>query len=131
MNIRMATLYALLGLIVGCGGPVGMIAGGALSGAETPFTAEHVPAENMVIALETRPGDPYSVNIGTFVIDGQLYVDPAVERTWYQNMVENPNVRIRFDGEDIVYTAKAYPVDDAAVLANFEADRVVLRLGPR
>ncbi|MEM7099336.1 MAG: hypothetical protein AAF541_13825 [Pseudomonadota bacterium] len=131
MYFRIAGFVVALSLVSGCGGPLGMIAGGKLAGSEAPFTDDRVPQENKVIALETRPSDPYSVNIGTFVIDGRLYVDPAVERTWYQHMQENPDVRIRFDGEDVVYTARAYPVEDASVLAKFEADRVVLRLGPR
>lgn len=114
-----------------CGGPLGMLAGGALDGATAPFTDAVVPGEAGVIQLETRPDDPYSVNIGFTLIDGHMYMDPAAERSWYQNIKANPDIRVRFDGTEMVYTARAYPVSEASILAQFEADRIVLRIGPR
>ena len=118
-------------LLSACGGPLGMLAGGKLDGDVVAFSDDAIPAQGGVIQLETRPQDPYSVNIGTVVIAGSLYMDPAAERRWYQHIQADPNIRIRFDGEETVYTALASAETDPNVLSQFEPDRVVLRIGPR
>ena len=130
-QVKTISAIGLLLLLAACGGPLGMLAGGELDGRVAPFSQDLVPGEGGVIQLETRPDDPYSVNIGTVVIGGSLYMDPAEERRWYKYIKANPDIRIRFDGADTVYTARAYPVTDEAVLTQFEADRIVLRIGPR
>ena len=81
--------------------------------------------------LETRPEAPYSVNIGFRVIDDQILIDPAEERTWYQHLKTAPNVRVKFDEDEHIYLFKVEPVTDKNILQAFEADRHVLRLsGP-
>ena len=121
----------LLMVMAGCSGPTFVFAGGALAGEVAPFETQLAPSESGVIQLETRPADPYSVNVNMFVIDGAVYVDPAAERRWYQHMAENDLVRVKFAGSDAVYTARAYPETDPAVLAQFETGRKVMRIGPR
>ncbi|MEM9621039.1 MAG: hypothetical protein AAF993_05270, partial [Pseudomonadota bacterium] len=105
--------------------------GGSLGESHLPFNALNIPAEGGVIELETKPDDPYSVKIGAVVVDGELYIDPAPERRWYQHMVDNPDIRFRFDGQSSIYTARVYAVEEADIVSQFESGRVVLRLGPR
>lgn len=124
-------LCLLLPLLGGCNGPVAMMPGGALKGPTASIASASIPAADTVIALETRPADPYSVNINAVVIAGVLHVDPTRERRWYQHMAEDDRVRLRLEGTPTIYLARAETVQDPAVLERFEADRVVLRLVPR
>ncbi len=131
-GLRPALGLLLLGLIVsGCSGPFWQFPGGALPGPETELTAANRPTEAGIMQLETNPEDPYSVNVGFLVIDGNIYVDPADSRSWYQNMRANPHIRLRFDGNEVVHPAIAIAETDPAVLSQFEPDRNVLRLMPR
>lgn len=123
-------LFLSLLILTGCSGPLLWFPGGALSGREVPLDLTQPPQAG-VIELETRPADPYSVNIGFTLIDGEIYIDPAAERTWYQHMLADPRVRIRFSGQDDVHPAIAEQVDDPAILSRFDPDRIVLRLSPR
>tara|TARA_R110002167_G_scaffold135114_3_gene321405 strand:- start:894 stop:1145 length:252 start_codon:yes stop_codon:yes gene_type:complete len=81
--------------------------------------------------LETQPADPYSVNIGFVLLDGNIYIDPAEDRQWYQNILTDPAVRIRFDGSDLVHPMLTVRETDPATLAQFDPTRIVLRLEPR
>jgi hypothetical protein len=38
--------------------------------------------DDAFIDLETRPEDPYSVELNYIVKDGKLYIDPAEGREW-------------------------------------------------
>ena len=127
---RTATFIMIL-VLAGCDGPFFYFAGGAFKGTEGRLTADAVPAESGLIQLETRPAEPYSVNLYMVVIDGAVYIDPAEDRTWYQNLKADPNVRVRFDGDDVIYPARAERVTDPALVAQFEPDRIVMRLVPR
>ena len=50
------------------------------------------------IQLETRPADPYSVNIWVIAIDENLYVHAGDNRSrWVENMEADPAVRLRVD----------------------------------
>jgi hypothetical protein len=118
-------------LAAACSGPLLWLPGGHLSGPEAPLNLNEIPAEPGVIQLETNPSNPYSVNVGVRTINGQLYIDPATERKWYQHIQANPKVRLRFDGAETVLTATAVPESDPAVLNQFETGRIVLRLAPR
>jgi hypothetical protein len=108
-----------------------MFPGGQLSGPESAFDPKTVPAEAELLQLETNASEPYSVNVGFRRIEGDIYIDPAAERQWYKHIVVNPLVRIRFDGSQYVHPAQAETVTEPDVLAQFEADRIVLRLVPR
>ncbi len=128
--MRILLLAAVL-FVAGCSGPFLYLPGGALEGPERPWRDAVLPPEGGVIQLETNPADPYSVNINAVTIDGQLYIDPASDRQWYQHMVDDPRVRVRFDGGETVYTAQVLTDVAEDVRARFEADRIVLRLAPR
>jgi len=114
-------------LAIACGGPIGIIPGGALSGEEATANAwTEVVSDSGTLELETRPEDPYSVRVGYVFREGNVYIDPAEERAWYQNIRADPSVRVRFDNR--VYRARAVPVRDAAELEGFDPERRVQRL---
>jgi len=114
-------------LAIACGGPIGIVPGGALSGEEATANAwTEVVSDSGTLELETRPEDPYSVRVGYVFREGNVYIDPAEERAWYQNIRADPSVRVRFDNR--VYRARAVPVRDAAELEGFDPERRVQRL---
>ena len=117
----------LLLALAGCGGPLGIIPGGELSGSEaTASDWSEVVSESGTLDLETRPEDPYSVRIGFVLRDGRIYIDPAEERAWYQNLEADPSVRVRIG--DRIYRARAVPVTDPTELEGFDPERRVQRL---
>ena len=118
-------------LLGACSGPFFYFPGGALAGPEQPYGADAVPTGDTLIQLETRPSEPYSVNLNAVVMDGALYLDPTEERAWYQHIVADNRIRIRIDGADTVYTAKATIMQDPVVTGKFDADRIPLRIDPR
>ena len=118
-----------IALLVGCSGPFMGLPGGSL-GSDTASTGWSKRSQDGVLELETNPSDPYSVIIGFRAINGQIYIDPAVDRKWYGFLASDPQVRVRFDGEDLIYAARALPVEDGEILSLFEADRHVHRLVP-
>lgn len=126
-GILLAGLALLLG---GCGGPLAILPGGALAG---DFVVEPVDdwsfASDDYLALETRPEDPYSVNLNYIVRDGALYVDPAEGRAWLEHLRADPRVRVRLGGK--VYPLEAVLVGEPGELEGFESDRYIYRLDPR
>lgn len=128
--IASAGLLIALALSAGCGGPMGPIAGGELSGA---VHSGPVPDWNAVTAtvdnaqLETNPADPYSINIWAGSLDGRLYVptslimgpDDPNERTWVNNVMADPNVRIRMN--EVVYELRAKRVQSPELVARVKA----------
>lgn len=86
-----------------CSGPLAILPGGQISGQMAePGT---VPADWSVVGdygffeLETRPSDPYSVNIAYTVVGGVLYAYAgATETQWVKNMEEDPRVIIGMEG---------------------------------
>lgn len=124
----LAITLLLLGLAA-CGDPFFYFSGGRLSGEET--RSFKLPSSSGILQLETLPSDPYSVNIGFVLRDGQVYIDPALDRQWYQNILLDPRVRVRFDGSELVYPMLSVRETDPVVLAQFDPERVILRLEPR
>ncbi len=130
----MRTFIVILILVIatsGCSGPTFWLPGGTLSGPESAYDSAKIPADAQVIQLETNPQDPYSVNIGFRRINGEIYIDPAPERKWYQYIQADPNVRLRFEGSDDVLRALTVVESDPQVIQQFEADRIVLRFTSR
>ena len=104
-----APLLALLliAALAGCGGPFVLLPGGALEGptVSAPESWSFTDAVKTV-QLETRPADPYSVNIWVIAMDEHLYVHAGANRSeWVENMEKDPNVRIRVDGSIYELTA--------------------------
>ena len=120
----------LVCLVAGCGGPFLVFPGGELSGeiVETPVE-DWSFADDLFVHLETRPNDPYSVELHSVLRNAQLYIDPAEGRSWLDHIRADPRVRVRFDSK--VYRATAVLVGRPGELPDFPEDRFVYRLDPR
>ena len=122
-----AVLILLAGAGACSGGPFGIIPGGALSGeVVTDPPPDWSFAGDRFVDLETRPSQPYSVELNYLVKDGQLFIDPAEGRNWLEHIREDPRVRVRFG--DQVYLATAVLVGKPGELPDFPPDRFVYRL---
>ena len=128
--MRAALATAFVALALGCGGPILVIPGGALSGevVDEPVS-DWSFVDSMFVDLEVRPDDPYSVELNYIVRDGQLYIDPAEGKQWLEYIRADPRVRVRFGGK--VYPLTAVLVGRPGELEGFDADRFVYRLDPR
>ena len=118
MSLRFLSL--LLGLAAsGCNGPWLLLPGGKLAGEPRPAPSDWAFAgTHGTVQLETRPEDPYSVNVAFTVVDGRLYVNAGdTETQWVKNIVANPLVRLRMDGG--LYDLRAERVTDAEEIAAF------------
>ena len=105
--------------LVACDGPIILMSGGELQGrsAVTPELWTFSEATGLA-QLETRPEDPYSVNIAYVQLDGQLYVYAGDTKTrWVEHIDQNPLVRILI--EESIYPVQAIRVTDADELAAF------------
>lgn len=113
-----ATAWLLIASIPGCSGPTVLVPGGALEGTTTPVPAEwSFTDEVSTVQLETRPADPYSVNIWVIALGPSLYVHAGTNRSaWVEHMEADPNVRLRV-GEEI------YELTAARVTEQGELDR--------
>jgi hypothetical protein len=115
----------------GCGGgPFLVFPGGELSGeVVTEPVTDWSFADDTFVDVETRPGDPYSVELNYVVKDGQLYIDPAEGRTWFDHLRADPRLRVRFG--DKIYPVMAVLVGEPGELEGFDADGYVYRLDSR
>ena len=129
--MRLIPRLVLVGVCVAaCGGPLLVFPGGRLSGEEVAEPVEDWSfVTDSFVDLETRPDDPYSVELNYIVRDGALYVDPAEGRNWLEHIREDPRVRVRFDGR--IYPCTAVLVGKPGELPDFDADRYVYRLDSR
>lgn len=130
-EFRSVAIVVLIALFsIACGGPFLVFPGGRLSG---DVVSEPISdwsfADDRFIDIETRPGDPYSVELNYIVKDGNLYIDPAEGRSWLEHIREDPNLRVRF-GER-VYPVTAVLVGKPGELEGFDADRFIYRLDSR
>jgi hypothetical protein len=118
---RLSSLLVLVTLLAaaGCNGPFLLLPGGKLDGAIEATPSDWVFAgDDGLVELETRPLDPYSVNIAYTVLDGRLYINAGdTETQWVKNMSEDPRVRLRLDGA--IYELRAERVTDRSEIAQF------------
>lgn len=120
MKVRSALWLALVGLVaLACREPVLVLPGGKLDGELRPAGDRFAPADGFATAqLETRPEDPYSVNITYTVVDGRSYVNAGgSESNWAKNVSADPRVRLRVDGA--LHELVAVRVTDRAEIASF------------
>jgi len=116
MTAKALLLLALVSIVstAGCGRPFVLLPGGALEG--TPATVPEswsITDAVETVQLETRPADPYSVNIWVTAADEELYVHAGANRsTWVEYIEADPNVRLRVN-ESIYELAAARVVDQA------------------
>lgn len=82
--------------------PVFVFAGGELSGTERPLPADWGFTRDFhTIQLETRPSDPYSVNVWGVGVNRHFYVaSDGGESRWARAIEAEPRVRLRI-GDDI------------------------------
>ena len=108
---RFALVAACLVVVAGCSEPLYTIPGGELAGpeVEAPLQWSQVPD---TIQLETRPADPYSINIWGVAVGDDLYVATGPEgANWTPYIETDPRVRVRLEQE--VFPLRAVLVDDA------------------
>ena len=118
MSIRILPLLLVLAA-TGCNGPFLLASGGGLAGEIEPGPTDWSFAGDYgTVQLETRPGDPYSVNIAFTVVDGRLYINAGdTETQWVKNMAANPLVRLAMDG--VLYELRAERITNTTEIATF------------
>jgi hypothetical protein len=98
--------------LTGCAEPFIVLAGDELTGeiSDPPVDWTELNEEE-IIQLETRPDDPYSVNIWMIGHGPDLYIATGDDPTnWSENIDQNPDVRVRIRGT--IYELEAHRVDD-------------------
>ena len=118
---RVLLLATLSMVLAACDGPLVFMAGGELSGtvAEPPATWQF-DEDSGLAQLETRPEDPYSINLAYVQLDGRLYIYAGDTRTaWVEHIAQNPLIRIRVD--ETIYPLRAVRVNDNDELTKFAA----------
>lgn len=100
--------------LAGCSEPFIVFAGKALSGTEREPPGDWSALDTIeTMQLETRPGQPYSINIWAVGIGPDLYIGTGPEGTrWSANIDADP--RVRFRAEGYVYSLVAHPVTEPA-----------------
>jgi hypothetical protein len=121
-RMRIAVLAVALlsiGSHMGCSGPTVLLPGGALDGTKTQAPADwSFTDETSTVQLETRPSDPYSVNIWVIALGPNLYVHAGANRSeWVDHMETDPNVRLRVG--DAIYELSAARVTEQAEFDRF------------
>ena len=86
-------------------------------------------ANDRFVDLETRPEDPYSVELNYIVRDGKLYIDPAEGRRWLDHIRADPRVRVRFGNR--LYSGTALLRGRPGELEGFDADRFIYEIESR
>lgn len=108
---RPIAVLALALALVGCGGPLGPIPGGALRGPEVACPAAF-PGDVEETEIEVRPDDAYSVTTWNVVIDGTLHI-PAdflnPLKRWPYYLEADDRVRVRVGS--LVYACRAVRVE--------------------
>lgn len=118
MPLRLLPLLAVL-TTAGCNGPFLLLPGGKLEGESAPVPTDWAFAGDAgTVQIETRPEDPYSVNVAYTVLEGRLYVNAGDSETrWARNIAADPRVRLRMGG--MLYELRAERVQDADEIAAF------------
>lgn len=114
---RLAPLLALA--LAACNGPTLLLPGGELDGEVRAAPADWSAADAYgTVQLETRPGEPYSVNVAYTVLGDHLYVNAGdTETRWAKHIAADPRVRLRLDG--VLYELRAERVTDPEEIAAF------------
>ena len=97
-------------MLSACNGPFAVMPGGELNGAvsEVPESWE-LDEISALAQLETRPSEPYSINLVYVQMNGQLYIYAGDNRTnWVQHIEQDPRIRIRIN--ETIYPARAVRV---------------------
>ena len=110
--------FAMIAVLVAAGcEPTFLFAGGELAGTERPMPSDWGFTEDFgTVQIETRPTDPYSVNVWGVGVNRYFYVaaSDASDATWAQAIEAEPRVRLRV-GDDI-YRLLAERTEDSQEL---------------
>jgi len=123
MAARLRLLALALGLALvgagGCNGPLLVLPGGALEGAVAPPPSDWSDLRDVgTVQLETRPEDPYSVNVWAVGMGPHLYVHAGANRaTWVEHLEADPPARVRVEGA--IHPLRATRVADQAEFDRF------------
>ena len=99
-------------LIAGCL-PLGPLPGGRLSGTPTPPPPDWASVPDYrTVQLETRPSDPYSINVWGFGSGPYFYIACRPTSGWLPYIQADPNVRLRI--HDAVYELRAQRTESPA-----------------
>ena len=119
-------LILLLSITTACNQPFFLFAGKALSGIQSSASDWTFASKYKTLQLETNPEKPYSVILFFQLRGKQIYIDPATDRRWHQNLLLNPSVRVKLG--DNIYNATAIEITDLQELEGFSKNRVIYRL---
>lgn len=114
-------LFLLCSTLLACD-PIVMIPGGRLAGDVTPVPDDWSFTDATdTVQLETRPEDPYSVNVWALAVKDAIYVvaGSGRETTWAQNIEQDDRVRLRVG--EAIYELRAIPDDEASTRDAFLA----------
>jgi hypothetical protein len=102
----------LMLFLAGCSEPFIVFAGKRLSGEESAPPDDWAALDAIdTMQLETRPDNPYSVNVWAVGIGSDLYVGTGPDGTrWSRHLDADRDVRFRAEGR--VYPLRAYPVTE-------------------
>ena len=112
------TLAVLATLVAAGCEPTFIFPGGELTGGEQPMPSSWAFTRDFdTVQIETRPGDPYSVNVWGVGVDRRFYVaaSDADDAAWARAIEAEPLVRLRIG--DNVYPLLATRTDDPRELA--------------
>ena len=117
MFARLIAVFSLF-LVVGCG-PFLLLPGGRLDGSTASAPNDWSFSDEVTtVQLETRPEDPYSINIWVVGMGAGLYVHAGANRSaWVEHIEVNSDVRMRI--EDTLYDLRASRVESEDEFARF------------
>lgn len=112
------SMLILLCSLAGCADML-PFSGGPLAGTVVAAPADWTQVELAeVVQLETRPQDPYSVNIWVVGESSHLYVFAGASRSnWVDHIAANADVRLR--NSSTIYELRASRITDAAEFVQF------------
>jgi hypothetical protein len=119
--MRYVTTSLLLLALLGCE-PMGPLSGHGLSGTATPPPDDWSSVGAIeTVQLQTRPADPYSVNIWGVAIGPDYYVASGrgENSSWVHHIAADPAVTLRIG--EALYSLRAVRVTDPAELARVKA----------
>lgn len=113
MCVRVIAIFWVACLLGACSSESLPFPRGALTGTPTPIPSDWAMVEAVqVIQLETRPEQPYSVNLWIIGADDYLYVFAgSLKSNWVEHIEANPDVRLKIG--QAIYELRAILVKNA------------------
>ena len=104
-TLRPALLGLVLSLALGC--RYIPLPGGELDGTPAPVPADWSRlADTSIVQVETRPDDPYSVNLWAVARGDAVYLHSGDNRAaWIEHLEADPRLRLQI--EDAIYELRA------------------------